>query len=226
MTTQGEQIAEIWKDPGFAREWEAHDSFNDFLVLPRRLSSALIAQERPQARVVLDVASGPGAFLAEFLDQLPEARGIWTDASEAMLDAAHERLAGYGDRVQFVVADMTDLASAGLPHDIDVVATSRAAHHLDRAGLHAFYAETTDRLTPGGWLVNLDHIGPPDVWDRRLRTLRKKFVAESDGPKHHHNYPLTSIQDHLDAFHAAGIDDVEVAWRAFYTALFVGRKDG
>ena len=28
-----------------------------------------------------------------------------------------------------------------------------------------------------------------------------------------------------DAFAAAGFTDVEVAWRAFFTCLFMGRKD-
>jgi len=33
-----------------------------------------------------------------------------------------------------------------------------------------------------------------------------------------------SVQDHLDAFAAAGITDVEVPWRAFCTCLFMGRS--
>jgi len=83
-------------------------------------------------------------------------------------------------------------------------------------------------LAPGGWLVNLDHIGPAgpgDTWDKRLRTARKQFGAQSNGPKHHHNYPLTSVDDHLRALAAAGFTDVEVAWRAFFTCLFMARKD-
>jgi hypothetical protein len=91
------------------------------------------------------------------------------------------------------------------------------------------------RLGPGGWLVNLDHIGPAsqagppaaagpdDVWDQRLRAARKQFGVAPGGPKHHHDYPLASVQDHLDAFAAAGVTDVEVPWRAFCTCLFMGR---
>lgn len=50
--------------------------------------------------------------------------------------------------------------------------------------------------------------------------------VSSEGPRHHHNYPLTSIGGHLDAFAAAGITDVEVPWRAFFTCLFMGRAAG
>ena len=244
MTVQGEQAAAPWRDESFARAWAAGDSFRDLLEFPRRMAAAIIADDRessggPAPATVVDVAAGPGAVLAVFLEAFPEAKGIWTDASDAMLDLAREYLAPFGDRVAYRVADMTDLSGVGLTEPVDVITTSRAAHHLDREGLAGFYAEAARNLKPGGWLVNLDHIGPAsqggppaaagydEVWDRRLRAVRKKF-AVADGPtlKHHHNYPLTSVADHLDAFGAAGITDVEIPWRAFYTCLFLGRKAG
>ena len=72
----------------------------------------------------------------------------------------------------------------------------------------------------------VEQAGFDEVWDQRLRSARKAFGVASNGPRHHHNYPLTSVQDHLDAFGAAGITDVEVTWRAFITCLFTGRKAG
>lgn len=224
MTTQGEQAAAIWRDEGFARSWAENDSFQDFLDFPRRLAAAIVEQDNPRPACIVDVGAGPGAVLAVFLERFPSARGIWTDASRAMLGLAEERLAPFGDRVEFRIADMTDLDGAGLPAQADVITTSRAAHHLDRAGLDSFYADTARRLKPGGWLVNLDHIGPPGAWDKRLRAVRKSLGGTSEGPKHHHTYPLTSLADHLQAFAAAGITDVDVPWRAFYTCLFMGRK--
>ncbi len=227
MSTQGEQATREWQDRQFAEGWIASDRFEDLLSLPRRMAAALIAQERPETTVVLDVASGPGAFLTAVLDEIPEARGIWSDASQAMADEARSRLARFGDRVEFREVDMTALRSAGLPSGLDAIVTSRAAHHLDRSELGRFYTQCAELLAPGGWLVNLDHIGPSEVWDRRLRALRPRFVpAGGDGPKHHHNYPLTSVADHLAAYAEAGIDDVELVWRGFYSCLFMGRKAG
>lgn len=234
-TSQGERAAAPWRDAGFARSWAEGDPFRDLLDFPRRVAAAIVAGDNPEPATIIDVAAGPGAVLEIFLEQFPSARGIWTDASEAMLGLGKERLAPFGDRVEYRIADMTDLDRAGLPSQADVITTSRAAHHLDRDGLIAFYTEAAQRLAPGGWLVNLDHIGPAsqagppaaagldDVWDQRLRAARKRFGVSPDGPKHHHNYPLTSLSDHLDAFAAAGITDVEVPWRAFYTCLFMGR---
>lgn len=232
---QGERAAVTWRDADFARSWAENDSFSDLLSFPRRIAAAVVALDNPEPRCVVDVGAGPGAMLQAFLTQFPSARGVWTDASATMLELARQQLAPFGDRVEYHVADMTDLAGAGLPGDADVITTSRAAHHLDRAGLHAFYADVAARLAPGGWLVNLDHIGPAsqagpagaagydEVWDQRLRAARRTFTAKPEGPRHHHNYPLTSVADHFDAFAAAGITDVEIPWRAFFTCLFMGR---
>jgi hypothetical protein len=235
MTEQGQLAAAAWRDAEFARTWAEHDTVGDLLEFPRRLAAVVVAGDNPEPACIVDVGAGPGAVLSMFLEQFLSARGIWTDASEAMLGLARQRLAPFGGRVEYRIADMTDLEGAGLPAAVDVITTSRAAHHLDRAGLAAFYAAAAARLVPGGWLVNLDHIGsasqggPPgtagfdEVWDRRLRAARKTVGAAPDGPKHHHNYPLTSVSDHLSAFAAAGITDVEIPWRAFFTCLFMGR---
>ena len=237
MTEQGQQVAAIWQEADFARDWAQGDAFRDVLAFPRQMAAVIVAGDQPQPGTIVDIGSGPGDFLAVMLQQFPSARGIWTDASPAMLDLARDRLAEFGDRVDYRIVDMTALgrrrppwAAAGdaLPAGADVITTSRAAHHLDRPGLFRFYAEAASLLAPGGWLINLDHIGPAgpgDVWDQRLRAARKQFGVTPGGPKHHHTYPLTSVDDHMQAFAAAGFTDIEVAWRAFFTCLFMGRKD-
>lgn len=227
MTVQGHRSAEVWQDPEFAKEWTAGDKQGELLDLPRRIAAALVADDRPGTAVVIDVASGPGAFLEIFLDAFPTAHGIWSDASEAMQEEATRRLARFGDRVEFILADMTDLRGGGLPAGVDVVTTSRASHHLDRDTLHAFYTEAASLLAPGGWLVNLDHIGPQEPWNQRLRAAKKHFgtrrTAEEGTRRHHHNAPLCGVDDHLDGYRAAGVTDVEMPWKAFYTVLLAGR---
>ena len=227
MTTQGQQAAMPWQDPEFAAEWSLSDAGNDLLALPRAMAAASVGADRPGASLVADIGAGPGAVLETFLTELPAARGMWCDASEAMLAQARTRLAPLGDRVEYVVGDMTDLDAAGIPGDLDALVTSRAAHHLDREGLAAFYAAAARHLAPGGWMVNLDHVGPAEVWDKRYRQVRKRFVPPAlPSDRHHHNYPLPSEEDHLAGFAAAGITDVAVAWKAFYTCLFMGRAEG
>jgi SAM-dependent methyltransferase len=236
--TAREAAASGWQDRDFARSWAAGDSFSGMLEFPRRMAAGIIALDNPAPATVVDIGAGPGAMLSVFLERFPDARGVWCDVSLAMLELARENLAPFGERVEYVLADMTALDGAGLPGDADIITTSRAAHHLDAGALAACYTAAARRLKPGGWLVNLDHVGPAsqagppgaagfdEVWDQRLRAARKAFGITSGGPKHHHDYPLASVQDHLDAFGAAGLTDVEIPWRAFFTCLFMGRKAG
>lgn len=227
MTEQGTAAARPWQDADFARRWAGSDGAAGLLALPRAIAASVVAHDSGDVRLIVDVGSGPGEFLAVMLAEFPGARGLWTDTSEAMRALAEERLAPFADRVDYALVDMTALRD-GVPWDADVLTTSRASHHLDRPSLTAFYTEAVQHLAPGGWLVNLDHIHlASDTWDVRLRAVRKRFRSNGqESPPHHHSYPLTSIADHLDAFRAAGVDDVDIVWRAFITCLFMGRRPG
>lgn len=225
MTEPERKGTAIWSDAEFANRWAATDGMADMLALPRRVTAALVAHDRPGTRLVIDVGSGPGAYLEALLEELPESGGIWLDASEAMLEQARKRLARFGDRVEFRLGDMGDLEAAHLPTGADVLISSRALHHLDRAALDRFYRQASVQLAPGGWVANLDHTGPEDVWDKRFRAIRNRFLGpDNDLGRHPHAYPFRSVRDHLDGLAAAGFDDVEIAWKAFYTCLFVARK--
>jgi SAM-dependent methyltransferase len=215
----------FWTDPESAVGWAQQDAQQALLALPRAIAAEIVAADRPQTAVVADIGSGPGDFLAVFLQRLPGARGLWSDISQTMETLGRERLATFGGRVDYRIADMTDFS--GLPEDLDVIVTSRAVHHLDRDGLHAFYRDAGRHLAPRGWLINLDHFGPNDVWDARLRAARKILVPRTGEQRpHHHNYPLTSVADHVHAFIEAGFTDVETPWRGFVTGLFMARRDG
>jgi SAM-dependent methyltransferase len=225
MPTQGQAAAEIWKDKEFATAWAEGDVVADLLALPRRIAAAVVEGDRPATELIVDVGSGPGAFLSVFLERFPQARGIWTDASEAMYEKAQTALAHHADRIDYQVLDMTEIGSGVLPDTIDVLLTSRAVHHLDKAALHAFYAAAAGLLAPGGWLVNLDHTGPGPAWDARLRAARKTIIPpRPKGGGHHHDGPLTSVGDHYAALDAAGFTDYDTPWRGFFTVLFMARK--
>lgn len=216
-----------WTDPGFATDWAQHDAQRDLLDLPRRLAVQILAEDRPDAAVVVDIGSGPGDFLAVVLDRLPAAHGIWTDISPEMAEIARRRLAPYGDRVDYHLTGMEDIA-AHLPERIDAVVTSRVVHHLDAAGVRELYRTLAEHLAPGGWLINLDHTTLAPDWERRTRQARKELIPRSREQRaHHHVHPtLPTIDDHLDALRSAGFTDVDVPWRAFVTCLFMARKDG
>lgn len=215
-----------WRDPQFARQWVGEDILQDLLDLPRAIAAAIVAADRPAARLAVDIGSGPGAFLERFLSALPGAQGVWSDVSPAMEDFARERLAPYGSRIEYRIADMTDLS--GLPQGADVISTSRASHHLGVAALRGFYAQARSLLAPGGWLVNLDHtysVSPE--WERRLRAARSAIIPPAPGREgHHHTSTPPTIAEHFAALESAGFTDADMPWRAFPTCLFMARRAG
>ncbi|MBO0705208.1 MAG: class I SAM-dependent methyltransferase [Candidatus Dormibacteraeota bacterium] len=216
-----------WTDASFTRAWLQEDDLGDLLARPRSLAAAVVALELPAPRTVVDLGSGPGTFLGVFLDRFPQAQGVWSDVSEPMREEAATNLARFGDRVTYRLGDLTDLEGAGIPRGVDVILTSRALHHLDSGRLTAFYREAASRLAPGGWLVNLDHVGVSEGWQRRLREVRPLLTGrrrERRRTPHRHDRPLPGVRDHLRGFAEAGLDDVEVAWRELRTCLFLGRR--
>jgi SAM-dependent methyltransferase len=219
-----ERVIQSWSSTDYARKWQQADGLSALLELPWAIATALVGRERAP-RLVVDVGSGPGSFLATVLDAYPDARGVWIDASPAMREQAQERLARFGDRVDYHVEEATRLTDIDSAKDADVVLNSRVAHHFDRRGLESFYWAAAAVLQPRGWLVTLDHIKPPGDWDRRYRDILPQFAGPNAGkPTHPHYYPFPSMDTHLRAMSAVGLTDNDVAWRTFYTCLFFGRR--
>jgi trans-aconitate 2-methyltransferase len=55
---------------------------------------------------VLDAGCGSGRVTERLAERLPDGRVVALDGSPAMVDAARDRLARFGDRVEYVVADL------------------------------------------------------------------------------------------------------------------------
>ena len=104
----------------------------------------LIGDER-----VLDAGCGSGRVTELLADRLPHGRVVALDGSASMIEAARERLARFGDRVEYVVADL----GQPLPVDgeVDAVLSTATFHWvLDHDALFRNLAAVTRR---GGRLV-------------------------------------------------------------------------
>lgn len=214
-----------WLDTSFVNAWAKDDIWVDLLSLPRRLACALVANETPSPKLIVDIGSGPGVLLGIFLQAFPAARGLWVDVSPGMLPLAQDNLAPFDGRVTYVLRDMAEMAGLTEARGADIIMTSRAIHHLDQAPLRRFYAEAAALLAPGGWLINLDHAGTGEAWSDRYSAVRHWFTRPDTGrTKHAHKYPLASADFHLEALRQAGIVDTDIPWKGFSLCLFIGRK--
>ena len=99
---------------------------------------------------VLDAGCGSGRVTEALCERLPRGRVIALDASPAMLDAARRRLARFGDRVEYLEADLT----RPLPIEdggADAILSTATFHWVPDHD--ALFRNLAAVLRPGGRLV-------------------------------------------------------------------------
>ena len=131
------------------RDWDAatYDRIADpqtrwgSVVLDRL---TLVGDER-----VLDAGCGSGRVTEQLIERLPRGRAVALDASPAMIAEARRRLARFGDRVDYVVADLgRPLPVAG---PVDAVVSTATFHWVPDHD--ALFGNLAAVLRPGGQLV-------------------------------------------------------------------------
>jgi ubiquinone/menaquinone biosynthesis C-methylase UbiE len=214
-----------WDEGEFVAEWVNTDVVASMLTLPRQISAALVADAEVPVSHVIDLGSGPGAYLETLLHAFPRARGTWVDSSDSMEEIAREKLAPLEGRIEYHLAEIESLAELGLQPG-EIVLTSRVVHHLSPEAIQQLYTEVHELILPGGFFFNLDHFGAPADWEERYRRIRPQFTGPrtSDIPAHRHDYPFSPIGDHLGWLEQAGFATTDVPWRTFYSALLAAQR--
>jgi len=98
---------------------------------------------------VLDAGCGTGRVTELLLARLPRGRVVALDASASMLEQARGRLAGFGDRVTYVQADLERPLPIAAP--VDAVLSTATFHWVPDHDL--LFRNLHDVLVPGGRLV-------------------------------------------------------------------------
>ena len=99
---------------------------------------------------VLDAGCGSGRVTEQLLERLPAGHVIALDGSPAMLDAARNRLARFGDHVEFVRADLEQRLPLAVG-SVDAVVSTATFHWIDDH--EALFRHLARVLRPGGHFV-------------------------------------------------------------------------
>ena len=150
---------------------------------------------------VLDAGCGSGRVTEQLLERLAglgdHGRIVALDGSPSMIDAARERLARFGDRVEYVVADLGQPLPIEEP--VDSILSTATFHWVPDHD--ALFRNLAGVLRPGGRLVaQCGGIGNIDRVKRALAATGDGWL----GPAHYET-PLATTR-RLDA---AGFVDIE-----------------
>ena len=130
----------------------------------------LVKAACPQVTAVLDLGCGDGILGQAIIDQHPQAKGVFVDFSEPMLNAARERMAG-DDRAILVQQDYGEKGWVkSLPQSLpqyEVIVSGFSIHHQPDERKKEVYAEIFDLLAPGGIFLNLEHVASHSDWVER-----------------------------------------------------------
>ena len=131
------------------REWDG--STYDRIADPMTRWGSVVLDRLPLSgdETALDAGCGSGRVTEQLLERLPDGHVIALDASESMIAAARERLAGAADRVAFVRADLArPLPPIGT---VDAIISTATFHWV--TGHDALFRNLATVLRPGGRLV-------------------------------------------------------------------------
>jgi trans-aconitate 2-methyltransferase len=146
---------------------------------------------------VLDAGCGSGRVTELLATRLPRGHVIALDGSPAMIATARDRLAGFGDRIEYVIADLGQPLQIEEP--VDAILSTATFHWVPDHD--ALFANLAAVLRPGGWLVaQCGGVGNIASVERVLRTMGDGWL----GPAHFETPMATTRR--LDA---AGFVDIE-----------------
>jgi trans-aconitate 2-methyltransferase len=131
------------------RDWDARTY--DRVADPQTRWGAVVLDRLPLRgdERVLDAGCGSGRVTELLADRLPQGSVVALDGSASMIAAARDRLARFGDRVDYVVADL--VRPLPIDGEVDAVFSTATFHWvLDHDALFANLAAVTRQ---GGWLV-------------------------------------------------------------------------
>ncbi len=192
--------------------------------------------EEDAAVRVLDLGAGTGLLSEMAAERFPRGTITLMDFSEKMLDVARQRLAGWGDRCRFVVADYIE---EPFPEQYDLVVSALSIHHLEDEAKQRLFHKVHGSLAPGGFFVCADQTlgATPDIeeryqedWVRRVRetgieeqALDRFLERMKESRSATLEVPLTA---QISWLADAGFEAVDCFYKRGRFAVYSGSKPG
>jgi tRNA (cmo5U34)-methyltransferase len=222
-----------WHSTSYVTDWiEGSVNFDEQRRPLLRQAAGLLPFTTDATVRVLDLGGGYGEFSWQVLESFPQARVSLADYSVPMVERAQQRLATFGDRVDYYVCDLRDPAwTTQVGGLFDAVVSALTIHNLgEPAAIRRAFADVAGLLRPGGCFFDLDL-----VLDARFAPAGSALGAlyargapshHPDPDEHHHEVPANliaaTLEDQLSWLREAGFSDVDCVWKQFSEVFLCG----
>ena len=201
-----------WKDSGKVAEYVGRVD----RLAARAAGEAELVEALPATVArVLDLGCGDGRLIALVVAARPDLAGAFgLDSSPPMLELARQRFQD-DPRVVIEAHDMNDPLPGLGP--FDVVVSGFAVHHLAHERKRQLFGEIAAILRPGGVFANLEIVqcATPELHEEFNRRIGRPGGDPED--------VLAEVEPQLGWMRAAGLVQVDCAWRWRGFALLVGQ---
>jgi Methylase involved in ubiquinone/menaquinone biosynthesis len=175
----------------------------------------------------LDTGCGTGTLAQKAIAQYPETTFVLADPSVQMLQAAKQKLSGYGN-VEFIEAPTENLTE--LTTRFDVVTAIQSHHYstvqgreqatqvcynlLNQKGIYITF-ENTRPFTQQGTVIGLEN------WKNwQIKSGKTQEQAEAHIKRFGAEYHPITVEEHLALLRRTGFSVVELLWYSYLQAGF------
>ena len=236
---------EVWKLPAIVNRFL---SFRAAIPLAQEQIGVMVSILKSRAEPVenfLDLGCGDGILGAAVLGAYRSSRGVMVDFSQPMLDQARTQLADYAGRLEFL---NLDYGEPGWVQDVrdrgpfDAIVSGYSIHHQPNERKAALYKELFGLLQPGGWFINIEHIGPhaslaTELFNTHIVDAYYAIEQQNGGSRSREemaevflNRPdkdaniLVPVELQCKWLRGIGFEQVDCYFRIYELAVFGGRK--
>jgi tRNA (cmo5U34)-methyltransferase len=209
----------------------------------------IIRLTRSQVKCFLDLGCGNGILGKAIAEQYPDARGVFIDISESMLQTARNSIDNTEQKYIFLLEDFGSKTWYEKLQQIitfevsfDVIISGFAIHHQPDWRKQEIYHEIYNLLNPGGIFLNLEHVASHSALGetafdelfvdalyqyhhRQKSKLSRQEIARQYYNRHDKNANiLSSVESQCTWLRDIGFVDVDCFMKIFEIALFGGVK--
>lgn len=144
---------------GLLNDWDRNFAgFDKSREAKFELMLDLLEAKRFRKFRLLELGSGPGAFVRKVLTRFPGASVVAVDYSPLLIQIGERALARFGNRLMWVQADLRDRGwETALPWKrAKIVVSSYSLHAHTPSQLRGLYRDLGKLVEPGGMFINAD----------------------------------------------------------------------